>query len=220
VPGLAHAFTVRGSDPATVLREVTGATPTLRTLRQVHGAAVHRVLKDELPAAGAAVPEGDALVTSDGDVALGVWVADCVPILLCDPERRALGAVHAGWRGTVAGVLTAAIEALRSLGSRPADLRAAFGPAIGACCFEVGEVVVEALLLRDPGAGACVVLAGDRPRLDLIEANRRQALAAGLAPHHLQAAGLCTFCRGDLLESYRRGGGGAGRMAGLIAWTP
>jgi YfiH family protein len=144
-------------------------------------------------------------------------VADCVPILVADPVSGAIAAVHAGWRGTVAGVLAATLHALRSKGGRTADVRLAMGPSIGACCFEVGAEVVEAFRRTAPDPEPCIV-GGPRPRLDLIEANRRQALALGVAPGNIGSAGLCTSCRPDLLASYRRSGGAPGRMAGIVAW--
>ncbi len=214
VPELAHGFTVRGSDARAAVRAASGEAP-LVSLRQVHGSIVHVV--PPAPRDGDR-PEGDALATSSAGMALGVWVADCVPILLCDPRTRAVAAVHAGWRGTVAGILGEAIATLRDrFGSRPADLRVALGPAIGACCFEVGDEVVEALLRTDAGAAACV-RRGPRPHLDLHDANRRQALAAGVPAGQIQAADLCTACRADLLESYRRDRESAGRMAAFIGW--
>lgn len=226
VPGLLHAFTVRGSDPDSVLRAIAGGPLPLATLRQIHGADVRIVGPDGAepgtgkPGGPAAPPEGDALMTRQTGRALGVYVADCLPVLVCDERTRGLAAVHAGWRGTVAGVLTRTIEALReAFGARSADLRIGLGPCIGACCFEVGEEVVEALLQADPGAAHCVQ-GGPRQRIDLVEANRRQALRCGVPAERIEAMALCTFCQADLLESYRRQRGRAGRMAGLIAWAP
>jgi purine-nucleoside/S-methyl-5'-thioadenosine phosphorylase / adenosine deaminase len=214
VPGLTHAFTVKGSDAQAVLGETMGAHGGLRSLRQVHGANVRIVEPD----ASSPRLEGDALATREPHIPLAVWVADCPPILVCDPKSRALAAVHAGWRGTVAGILRAAIETLRqSFGARPADLLVAIGPSIGPCCFEVGDEVVEALLRADGGAATCVI-SGPRKRIDLIEANRRQALMSGVPAAQIRAAGLCTVCRTDLLPSYRRDREAAGRMAGIIAW--
>jgi YfiH family protein len=217
VPELAHAFTVSGSDPAAVTASVASHPLPLFTLRQMHGAQVVAV-DDSMPVAPAnPAPPGDALVTARRGVALCVHVADCVPILLADPVSGFLGAVHAGWRGTVAGVLAATLRMLRARGGRAADVRMAMGPSIAACCFEVGAEVLEAFRRSAPGTGPCI-LPGPRPRIDLIEANRRQALALGVAPKNIGAAGLCTACRPDLLESYRRSGGAPGRMAGIIAW--
>src|SRR5439155_14880621 len=121
--------------------EAAGGALPLRTLRQVHGAVV-RVAGPE-PAArdtgASAREEGDALIVDRQGVAAGVWVADCLPILIGDPTTRTAAAVHAGWRGTVAGVVGRAIETLRrARGARASDLRVAMGPAIGPCCFECG----------------------------------------------------------------------------------
>ena len=126
-----------------LLRAVGVAGP-LYVARQVHGAAVARVRAGDDPAAIARI-EADALITDDPGVALGVFVADCIPALIVDPRTGAVAAAHAGWRGTVAGVLPAAVRALvRRFGARPGDLRVALGPAIGPCCFEVGAEVVAA----------------------------------------------------------------------------
>jgi hypothetical protein len=220
VPGVTHAFTLRDADPRAVLREAAGADTPLRTLRQVHGTTV-RVIDGQAPGPGdapAEAAEGDALVTSARGIALAVFVADCLPILACDPVGGGLAAVHAGWRGTVRGVLGEALRVLRAhCGARMEDVRLAIGPGIGPCCFEVGEEVIAALLRFDPGAASCVVRDGGRPRLDLAEANRRQAAEAGVRRERIASASWCTRCSPDL-ASYRRDGGRAGRMAGLIAW--
>ena len=220
VPGLAHAFTLRGADPRAALREAVGSEPPLRTLRQVHGAAVHVVdAPGDGPLAGpAGAAEGDALATRARGVAVAVFVADCLPILACDPIGGAIAAVHAGWRGTVRGVLGEALRALRErLGARMEDVRVGLGPGIGPCCFEVGEEVVDSLLRFDPAAAGCVRRAGPRPSVDLAEANRRQAAAAGVRAEHIESAEWCTRCSPEL-ASYRRDGERAGRMAGVIAW--
>src|SRR6185369_4792699 len=106
--------------------------------------AVARVRTGDDPSAIARI-EADALITDDPGVALGVFVADCIPALIVDPRTGAVAAAHAGWRGTIAGVLPAAVRALvHELGARPDDLRVVLGPAIGSCCFEVGAEVVAA----------------------------------------------------------------------------
>jgi polyphenol oxidase len=220
IPGLAHGFTVKGSTPEAVLRAITGTEMPLRTLRQVHGARVVRAGSGQEPPGAADPVEGDALVTADPGLALGVSVADCVPVLVCDPRSRALAAVHAGWRGTVAGVVRAALGVLvQSHGARSRDLRVGIGPSIGPCCFHVGDEVVEALLDADPGAAPCVLGGTGSRRIDLVEANRRQLIEAGVPSGQIQATGLCTRCRDDLLESYRRSSGHAGRMAAIIGWA-
>lgn len=221
VPGLAHAFSLRNSTPEAILRAAMPAATPLRLLRQVHGAAVRVVGEGATTkAADGGTPEGDALVTDRTAVAIGVRVADCAPILVCDPVRRGIAAVHAGWRGTVAGVLTATLETLtRRFGASAADLRLAIGPAIGPCCFEVGDEVVDSLLGHDPGAVTCVRLEGRRRLVDLIEANRRQALAAGVPPAQIRSANLCTACHPELFLSYRREPATAGRMLAFIGWA-
>lgn len=217
VAGLAHAFTVAGSDDASVVRAVAGRALPLWTLRQVHGREVRWIDSAGPQPWSGLRPEGDALLTRRRGEAIGIRVADCVPILLCDPRRGILGAVHAGWRGMVAGVLRAAIAAMTAAGAQPRDIRLAMGPAIGACCFEVGPEVVQAFRAADPQADRSIH-AGPRPRIDLLDANRRQAVASGVPEAQIASAGLCTQCRAELLVSYRRSGGGAGRMTGLIAW--
>jgi YfiH family protein len=217
LPGLAHAFTVAGSGEEAVLTAVAGRTLPIWTLRQVHGRVV-RCIDDSGPAPWVDPrPDGDALVSARRGRAIAVHVADCVPIVLCDPVHGVLGAAHAGWRGTVAGVLGAALAAMAAAGARPEDVYVGMGPAIGACCFEVGPEVVAAFRDADPDADASI-RTGSRARIDLLDANRRQAIAAGVSAERIAAANLCTACRPDLLISYRRSGKQAGRMTGLIAW--
>jgi polyphenol oxidase len=149
--------------------------------------------------------QGDALLDNTSGAALAVKTADCVPILLADERLRAVAAVHAGWRGTVAGIAQRAVESMRErFGTDPADLSAALGPAIGECCYEVGPEVAAQFGRQE------------RARIDLVEANRRQLVAAGLAERRIHAACLCTMCRGDEFHSYRRDGQAAGRMYSFI----
>jgi len=218
VSGLVHLFTVKGAETRAALTEAAGRDLPLRTLRQVHGAVV-RTAAASSPGdtASGDRPEGDALVLQGPGIAAGVFVADCLPVLICDPVARTAAAVHAGWRGTVAGVVGRAIEALCRLGSEPKRLAVAMGPAIGSCCFEVGEEVVTALVAAFPSA-ASAVQRTPRVLVDLVAANRLQAVEAGVPPERIQASGLCTLCRPDLLESYRRDRVSTGRMAAVIAW--
>jgi YfiH family protein len=218
VSGLVHAFTTRGSNPYAVLRERLGGEASLHTLRQVHGTDVRVVGRGVGEPPPDDREEGDALVTDMRGVAVGVWVADCVPILICHEGASVAAAVHAGWRGTVAAVLRTTLRSIRRrFGASPEGLRIAFGPCIGPCCFEVGDEVAAAFLGADAGMRECIV-EGERPRIDLVAANRRQARLEGVPEMQMQTSGLCTACRTDLLESHRRAGGVAGRMAGLIAW--
>src|SRR5689334_6221574 len=126
------------------LMRAVGVADPLYVARQVHGAAVMCVRAGDDPLAIARV-EADALITGDANLTVGIFVADCIPALIVDPRTGAVAAAHAGWRGTVAGVLPATVRALADeLGAQPDDLRVALGPAIGGCCFEVGGEVVHA----------------------------------------------------------------------------
>jgi polyphenol oxidase len=167
-------------------------------------------------------PEADAIITDDPSVAIGVRVADCAPILLFDPNRSVAAAVHAGWRGTAAGVVTVAAEsmALPDFGCRPRDIVAAIGPCLGRCCGEVGPDVRDAFRANGttdetlerwftPGRG-------DRLFLDLERANRDQLERAGLDPSRIFTSGLCTKTHHDRLHSYRAEGQGAGRLLAAI----
>jgi len=183
--------------------------------RQVHGAAVTRVGGDGgVPRQAVAEREADALITGERGIAIAVQVADCVPILLWDPEAPAVAAVHAGWRGTAADIVGAAITALRTHhGTDPRRLRAALGPAIGGARYEVGPEVVEALgRVLDP---ADFVHDAERPHVDLRRANAALLRRAGVPADAVELVGGCTFDDPDLF-SYRRDGPRTGRMMGVI----
>jgi purine-nucleoside/S-methyl-5'-thioadenosine phosphorylase / adenosine deaminase len=218
VPGLVHGFERRDGAPSFAeTREETRARVgealrplgRLLLLRQVHGARVARAPWD-------APPEADAAVVAGGDFILGIETADCLPVLVVDPRRRAAAVAHAGWRGTAEGVATRAVEALRAEGSRAEDLVAALGPCIGACCYEVGEAVRDAFgagvdpLFRPGPAG--------RPHFDLRAANARQLASAGLRPEAIAHIDECTRCLPGRYHSYRRDGKGAGRMISYVGF--
>ena len=156
--------------------------------RQVHGTAIARVRAGDDPAALAQV-EADGICSDSPGLAVGVFVADCVPALVVDPRTGAFAAVHAGWRGTVAGVLPAAVRALETeFGAHAGDLRVALGPAIGPCCFEVGPEVVAAFEALFPDARARGIVlpsprgAAGKANVDLKAANRLLLERAGVAP--------------------------------------
>jgi YfiH family protein len=172
---------------------------------QVHGRAVTVVEPDTEPR-----PRCDVLVTKSPDKTLMLRFADCTPVLLADPKRQAVAAVHAGWRGSAVRAAGAAVEALREVfGSRSSDIVAGIGPAIGPCCYTVGQDVCEAF--------------SDRPqlfsdgKLDLWEANRQALIEAGVAAENIEVAGVCTRCESDRFFSHRANAGQpAGRFAALI----
>ncbi len=196
-----------------------GCEPShLARIRQVHGAAVRVVRAGDL---AAPVPDADAVIANVPGLAVAVVAADCVPVLLGDPRTGTVAAVHAGWRGTAANVVGAAVTALtREFGVRPETLVAAIGPSIGACCYEVGEELLAAFT----GAGHTSVdlaewFARDqagRLRLDLWQANADLLVGAGVPRSQVHVAGLCTKTHVGVLESFRVHGANAGRMAAII----
>jgi len=218
IPGLVHGFEQR-LGPAgwedrdagrTRVAAALADSGRLYLLKQVHGTVVRAA-----PWEGR--PEGDAATADRAGLILGIETADCLPVLLADPGRRLVAAAHAGWRGTAAGVTRAAVAALVQRGSRPADLVAALGPAIGPCCYEVGEELVGAF---GPGGGAFFrPRPRGRPHLDVRAANVAQLREAGLPEASIHQVGDCTSCRADLYHSYRRDGPEAGRMISYVGWA-
>ncbi len=200
------------------LAAALGATGRVRFPHQVHGRAV--VVLDAPP--DAPLPEADAVLTDVPGLAVGVLGADCPGVLVVDPVRRALAVVHSGWRGTVAGVLVAAVEAMvRRYGTDVADLRVGIGPGISARRYEVGPDVAEPFLAALPFARGCVTPGrGDRVFLDLVGALRRQAEACGVPAGRIEAMDLCTFDARDRLFSHRRDGAATGRHGLVAMWTP
>ena len=194
---LEHGFGTRQSD-------VPALYANLAMLKQIHSAAC-------VPSAGRSgvIGEGDALVERTPGSVVAVRTADCVPILLVDPRNRAVAAVHAGWRGTVAQIVSHAIASMfGSFGTVPADLHAGIGPAIGKCCYEVGPEV--AAQFGEQG----------RAHIDLAAANRAQLQAAGVTPSRIYASNLCTMCRADEFHSFRRDREAAGRMHSFAGIRP
>jgi len=195
--------------------------------RQVHGEGV--LVVDRALAGQAGFPhvlldeqfEYDAMVTDLPGLALTVSTADCLPILIADPRRRAVAAVHAGWRGTVRRIAEQAVGALRErYGTDPRDCVAALGPGIRGCCYEVDAPVMEPLSRALADWGACASQRGaGRWLLDLAAANRRMLEGAGLDPAAIHDAGLCTRCRPALFYSHRGQGPTTGRMMNAILLT-
>jgi YfiH family protein len=209
----------------------------LVTLRQIHSDIIHLV--DSLPSPQLA---GDGLITSQRALFLGIQTADCVPVMIVDPKRHAIGVFHAGWRGTLKRIVEKGVgEMHRHFGSRARDLKAAIGPGIHGCCYQVGEELREkfhsqfsyaAKLFReveerDPVREKypMLFLTARAPGhsvlpknifLDLVEANRRQLLAVGVPAKNIEASPLCTNCRPDLLFSSRAEKGKTGRMMAVV----
>lgn len=214
LPWLVHGFTTaaagdftRGlADAAQTAEAIEAGGMRVRTLRQVHSNLLVSVNGDGGTSRGAPDREADGLVTSRAGEVVAVRTADCVPILLVDRRNPVVAAVHAGWRGTVAEIARHAVErASAEFGCRPEEMEAAIGPAIGPCCFEVGDEVAAQF-------DRSLIHSNAKPHIDLIEANRRQLIQAGLRGERIRHAGVCTFCAPEGLHSYRRQGAASGRM--------
>ena len=213
VPGLLHGFGTRhagdfAEPEATELLRASFRARRLLLLRQVHGTAVAP------PTESDERPEADAWAgIPDRGVLLGILTADCLPVLLYHPPSGALGLAHAGWRGAVAGV---AERTLKALAAPAEEVRAALGPCIGPCCYQVGPDVADAV-------GETPRLTGwparpDRFRFDLRGFVRDRLLAQGLSPDGIEASPLCTACRPDLFFSFRRDGS-TGRLCSFLGWA-
>jgi polyphenol oxidase len=207
-----------GDDPDAVAENLrllsaeAGFDPAgLCQVAQVHG---RRVI--EMTAPERRRQEADGMVTAAG-LTLGVLSADCVSLLLGDGRGR-VAAAHAGWRGTAACMAGEAVRALAALGARPDEVRAALGPSIGPCCFEVGDDVddVAATFRALVPPAAPPAAPGGRPHVDLYLVNRTQLLAAGVRPEHIEDRPPCTVCDPDLYFSYRRDGAGIGQHLAFI----
>ena len=193
--------------------DAVGFDPTrLYQVRQVHGA---RVLEGEGDRAALEREEADALVGRGEGLAVAVRVADCVPILLGDPETRCVAAVHAGWRGVEARILAASVTSVASDRSDGARLVAAIGPCIGACCFEVGEEVAERIAAVSVEA-VVVRRAAPKAFVDLRAAVRAQLRGLGLADAAIEDVGGCTRCNPTDYHSFRRDGEASGRLLAVI----
>lgn len=183
------------------------------TVRTVTEKDSRRVLFSETPY------EADALITAEEGLPLIIFIADCIPVLLYDPKTPAIGAVHAGWRGTVMDIAGKAVaEMCRNFGSKPSDIRAAIGQGIGPCCFETGEEVPTALreLLFEEAEAFIKEKKGGKAMVDLKGANRHLLLRRGLLPENIEVSDECTSCLNDKYWSHRATGGKRGVNGALI----
>ena len=159
----------------------------------------------------------DAVVTNRKGLAIGIQVADCVPVLLYDTEKQVAGAVHAGWRGTAEGIVRKTIAVFRDrFGSSPEDVIMAIGPAIRGSCYQVGDEVVDAVS-KATGKGDFVVLRENKHYMDLPAANRLQAMAEDVLPGNIWMSEDCTHCQPDRYYSYRYSKGAAGRQYAFMS---
>lgn len=192
--------------------------------RQCHGSTIYVVQRKDAGAGAlsqeSAIPDTDGLITAETGIPLFIQVADCLPVLLLDPGKRIIGAVHAGWRGTAARILEKAIQRMHTaFGCQPEHIQISIGPGIGFEHFEVGAEVAEVFRaqvdLQDPRVARTK---GSRFWLNLAEINRRQAMAAGVPAEAIFNLQRCTFSEPDYFFSFRRDRGQTGRLAGVIGW--
>jgi polyphenol oxidase len=209
--------------------------------RQIHSDLIHCV--DKLPRE---LLVGDGLITRLPSILLAIQTADCLPVILVDTKQRAIGVFHAGWRGTVKRIVEKGVgEMRRCFDTLPKNIKAAIGPGIHACCYDVGPEVRQRfesqfayaedlfheikesdpvrekypllfLTARAPGHSELPT----KIFLDLVEANRRQLIDAGVSPKNISASTLCTACHPELLFSYRAEKGLTGRMMGVAGIKP
>lgn len=203
-----------------------GASPDcLMRVKQVHGNTVRVLRRGEVPEGASGMrPDGDAIASNHPGLVLAVMVADCVPILVVDRRQGAAAAVHAGWRGTCAGVAPAAIDVMRrEFGSRPEDLIAAIGPSVGPDDYEVGDSLIEAFRAaghESRDVDRWFIRSAAKPHLDLWRANADQLAAAGVKTGSIFLCGLSTVAHPAVFDSYRVAGERAGRMAALVVVPP
>jgi polyphenol oxidase len=199
------------------------AADDLLLIRQVHGAGVAMASRDRRHPW--LRPEADVIVTDDPTAAVGVRVADCVPILLAADSGAAVAAIHAGWRGMARRAAIAGVHALQErFGIRPERLVAAIGPSIGPCCYEVGSATRDAF--REAGHHDALVDRWFQPaqagkfHLDLWRAAQDQLEGSGVLPANIHTAGLCTKTHEGVFHSYRADGDQTGRNLGAIRPSP
>ncbi|MBI5903016.1 MAG: peptidoglycan editing factor PgeF [Deltaproteobacteria bacterium] len=215
-------FDARDADPQTNIDEnikrasaaLDAALEDLVTVNQVHGDGIHIVtdrtqLRDK--------PEADAVITKLTEAPVGVLTADCPPVLLFDGGSGAVGAVHAGWKGTAKGIAVKAIEAMyRAYGTKARDILCALGPYIGPCCYIVGEDVEAAIRASFGDTGGFMERCGNGYRLDIGLLNMRQLISAGVLKQNIGFEPSCTSCNNRLFFSYRKDGGRTGRQLSFI----
>ena len=190
---LVHGFGTRHAD-------IPALFGNLASLKQIHSAECVAAL-----GRAGELGRGDALLENTPGSVVAVKTADCIPILLADERRRAVAAVHAGWRGTAAGISGRAVEAMRArFATQAGDLHAAIGPGIGKCCYEVGPEVAAQFGERG------------RAHIDLAAINRAQLISSGIAPDKIYAANLCTRCDAADFHSFRRDKDAAGRLYSFV----
>ena len=203
-----------------LVRSVSGRELPVAILRQVHSDRVVKASKALL----ADPPQGDGWVSGEPELLVAIQTADCLPVLIVDPQQRVVAAIHAGWRGTIQRIAAKALRRMQTeFGSHPGSCLAVVGPAIRRCCYEVGEEVVEAFAKEfEASAGLFSETPGSKATrcnsqcVDLAEACRSQLLDAGMVAEKIFTDGPCTACEKERFFSHRADAGKAGRMMSVI----
>lgn len=223
--GIAHYFGTK-AEPGPMLSRTEGPGLRVVSVNQVHGTEIltidRRVTNWETFDSTAHSEGYDAIVTNQPNLLLSIQTADCVPVLFLDEVRRVVAVAHAGWRGTLAGIVTKTLQVMQDrFRCHPRTIRVAIGPSIGVCCYEVDGTVLTPLKRAFPSWSE-MVDGGSRSRahLDLRGLNRWQLEEAGVSPSRIETVNLCTSCRPELFYSYRRDGKGTSRMTSGIGLTP
>lgn len=193
---------------------------------QVHGCEVQPVDRTQAGrgtlSRGDAFQAKDAFITEERGLAMAGLFADCVPLYFADPVRGAVGLAHAGWKGTVLRVAEGTVRAMAErFGSRPCDIRAAIGPSVGPCCYEVDDRIISRVIAEAGVEGEPYYTPSEAPglyRLNLKEINRQIMIKAGILPNHIEITKLCTGCNLKAFYSHRTENGRTGRMAAWIGW--
>ncbi|MCM3878763.1 MAG: peptidoglycan editing factor PgeF [Vicinamibacterales bacterium] len=220
IPGSPTEDTASWSVLARAL-DLDSSRNALVCLRQVHRAGVFEAAAEIAARSPVAEwPEADIAISRDAAVGVTVRAADCVPVLLADRVTGAVSAIHAGWRGTAAGAVGAAVEAMTTrFGTEPRNVVAAVGPSIGPCCYTVGEEL-PGKFTSHRDAQRWFTRTRDGLRLDLWRATRDQLERAGVSAGNVHVSGLCTFDHPGIFHSYRRDGHKAGRLVAAIRANP
>lgn len=218
----------RGDDPDHVRENyrrflaAAGATGKgFAMCNQVHGDTVRTITTADVKSDlyGKLHYEADGMMTDIPGVTLVVFSADCIPVLLYDPVRRVIAALHSGWRGTAAGIVTRAVERMGQVyGCRPEHILAAIGPGIGPCCFETHEDVPNAMMaaVASPALPFIKIKENGKFSVDLKGINAKRLELAGLEPEYIAVCGECTACMEEKYWSHRRQGAERGSMAAVI----
>ncbi len=220
-----HSFIIKQKDSGIetngALKEIAAKILNLEkgqvaTINQTHSDAIF-VHTAERRASEA--DEGyDAHITDCSNTAIGVVTADCVPIIIADKVNKVIGAVHAGWRGTLKRIVQKTVKSMAdNFGSRPQDMVAGIGPSIGPCCYEVDDEVAGPMKKEFKYAERYTIYKmKNKWHLDLQSINKEQLIEAGLIEGNINTTELCTACHSDLFYSYRRDGAGTGRMMAVV----